>query len=86
VPDVTNTLDFSKGRPALAGGVWDSAGEQHQRLVPDVRLVKIFPFVEWWADALPSRRLGVFGTALLVLGFALQSVQYWVTLLNMPVR
>lgn len=45
----------------------------------------VSPFVEWWADALPPRRLGVLGTALLLLGFALQSLQYWVTLLGVRV-
>jgi hypothetical protein len=35
---------------------------------------------------LPSRRLGVLGTGLLLLGFALQSLQYWVVLLNVPVK
>ena len=46
----------------------------------------ISPFVEWWADRLPAQRLGVFGTVLLLAGFALQSLQYWVTLLNVRVR
>lgn len=43
------------------------------------------PFVEWWADALPSRRLGALGAVLLA-GFTLQSLQYWVVLLNVRVR
>lgn len=43
VLDVTNPLDFSKGAPQLlAGGVGDSAGERHQRLLPDAHLVKVF--------------------------------------------
>ncbi|HEV2689016.1 MAG TPA: hypothetical protein VGV35_10685 [Bryobacteraceae bacterium] len=44
------------------------------------------PFIEWTADHLPERRMGVFGVGLIVVGFALQSVQYWVTLLNVSVR
>ena len=46
----------------------------------------VSPFVEWWADALPSRRLGALGAVLLLAGFALQSLQYWVVLLNLRVR
>jgi hypothetical protein len=46
----------------------------------------VSPFVEWWADTLPARRLGALGTGLLIAGFALQSLQYWVTLLNLRVR
>lgn len=46
----------------------------------------VSPFVEWWADMLPARRLGVFGALLVLLGFALQSLQYWATLLNVPVH
>lgn len=40
------------------------------------------PFVEWTADHVPARRMGVFGVALILIGFSLQSVQYWVTLLT----
>jgi len=43
VLDATNPLDFSKGMPpVLAGGVGDSAGEKHQRLLPDAYVVKVF--------------------------------------------
>lgn len=50
-------------------------------------IVSIFsPFVEWWADHLPARRLGAFGTAILLLGLVLQSLQYWVVLLNVVVQ
>jgi hypothetical protein len=38
--------------------------------------------VEAWADGLPARRLGLFGTILILIGFALESVQYWVTVLE----
>ena len=44
------------------------------------------PYVEWWTDTLPSQRLGVLGTVLLLVGFALQSCQYWVILLGVQVR
>lgn len=50
-------------------------------------LVSIFtPRVEWWANRLPARRLGVFGTVVLLIGMLLQSIQYWVVLLNVTVR
>jgi len=44
------------------------------------------PFVEWRVDHLPERRMGVFGVALLFTGFALQSVQYWIALLDINSR
>jgi hypothetical protein len=44
------------------------------------------PFVEWTADHLPERRMGVFGVGLILFGFVLQSVQYWVALLDVGVR
>jgi hypothetical protein len=44
------------------------------------------PFVEWNADHLPEKRMGVFGVGLIVLGFALQSVQYWLALLDVRIR
>jgi hypothetical protein len=40
------------------------------------------PYVEHFADNLPERRLGAFGIALILCGFALQSVQYWLALLD----
>jgi hypothetical protein len=43
-------------------------------------------FVEWFADHLPERRMGVIGVGMIIVGFALQSVQYWVTLFNVTVR
>ena len=42
------------------------------------------PYIEYYADNLPERRLGVFGIWLLLFGFALQSFQYWVTILDIP--
>jgi hypothetical protein len=46
----------------------------------------ITPYVEWEAETLPERRLGVFGVCLILTGFGLQSVQYWTALLDVPVR
>jgi hypothetical protein len=40
------------------------------------------PFVEWTADHMPEKRMGVFGVGLILMGFGLQSVQYWVALLD----
>jgi hypothetical protein len=44
------------------------------------------PFIEWMADHLPERRMGVLGIGLILIGFTLQSVQYWMVLLNVTVR
>lgn len=44
------------------------------------------PFIEWGADHVPEKRMGVFGIGLILIGFALQSVQYWATLLDVTVR
>ena len=40
------------------------------------------PCVEWIADHMPQKRMGVLGIGLILAGFGLQSVQYWVTLLG----
>jgi hypothetical protein len=45
----------------------------------------IVPMIEYYADNLPERRLGAFGIALILCGFALQSFQYWVALLDVRV-
>ena len=42
------------------------------------------PLIEYYADSLPARRLGVFGIWLVFLGFLLQSIQYWVVILDIP--
>jgi len=43
VLDATNPLDFSNGMPpVLVGGVGDSGGERHQRLLPTAQVVKAF--------------------------------------------
>jgi hypothetical protein len=44
------------------------------------------PFVEWTADHMPAKTMGVAGIALILIGFTLQSVQYWVALLDIAVR
>jgi hypothetical protein len=44
------------------------------------------PFVEWSADHVPEKRMGVFGVGLILIGFTLQSVQYWLTLLDVTLR
>jgi hypothetical protein len=44
------------------------------------------PFVEWTADHVPEKRMGVFGVGLIITGFSLQSVQYWVALLDVSIR
>ena len=43
------------------------------------------PFIEYYADHLPERRLGVFGIWLVLCGFVLQSVQYWMAILDLAV-
>ena len=42
----------------------------------------VIPYIEYYADNLPARHLGAFGIWLVLAGFALQSIQYWVALLN----
>jgi TctA family transporter len=42
----------------------------------------INPYIEYYADNLQERRLGVFGIGLILCGFALQSLQYWLMLLD----
>lgn len=44
--------------------------------------VTINPYIEYYADNLPERRMGAFGIALILCGFALQSVQYWLALFD----
>jgi hypothetical protein len=43
------------------------------------------PYIEYFADNLPERRLGVFGIWLVLCGFLLQSFQYWVAIFDLPV-
>jgi hypothetical protein len=44
--------------------------------------ITVNPYIEYYADNLPERRLGVFGIGLILCGFALQSLQYWLTLFD----
>jgi hypothetical protein len=44
--------------------------------------VTVNPYIEYYADNLPERRLGVFGVGLILFGFALQSLQYWLALFD----
>jgi hypothetical protein len=44
------------------------------------------PFIEWTADRVPEKGMGVLGVGLILCGFTLQSVQYWVALLDVTVR
>jgi hypothetical protein len=44
------------------------------------------PFIEWTADHMPARRMGVVGIGSILIGFTLQSVQYWVALLDIGVH
>jgi hypothetical protein len=47
--------------------------------------ITVNPYIEYYADNLPERRLGAFGIALIFCGFALQSLQYWMALLDVRV-
>jgi len=40
------------------------------------------PHVEYYADHLPQRRMGVVGVILMFCGFALQSLQYWIAVFD----
>lgn len=40
------------------------------------------PHVEYYADNLPQRRMGVLGVGLMFCGFALQSLQYWLAVFD----
>ena len=44
--------------------------------------VTVNPYIEYYADSLPERRLGAFGIELILCGFALQSLQYWLALFD----
>ncbi len=46
--------------------------------------ITVTPFIEYYADNLPQRYLGAFGIGLIFLGFSLQSMQYWLTLFDIP--
>ena len=42
----------------------------------------VIPYIEYYADNLPELWLGAFGIGLILCGFALQSLQYWVALFD----
>jgi CDP-diglyceride synthetase len=44
--------------------------------------ITVNPYIEYYADDLPERRLGAFGIGLILCGFALQSLQYWLALFD----
>ncbi len=44
------------------------------------------PWIEWTADHVPEKRMGVYGVGLILIGFTLQSVQYWMALLDVNIR
>jgi hypothetical protein len=48
-------------------------------------LMALSPHVEYYADNIPQRRMGVFGVALMFCGFGLQSLQYWLAVFDMRV-
>jgi hypothetical protein len=45
-------------------------------------MTAVNPYIEYYADNLPARRLGAFGIGLILCGFALQSLQYWLVLFD----
>jgi len=47
--------------------------------------ITVNPYIEYYADNLPERRMGVFGIALILCGFTLQSLQYWLALLDVRI-
>jgi hypothetical protein len=44
------------------------------------------PLIEWIANNIPAKRMGVAGIAIVLVGFALQSVQYWLAFLDIKVQ
>lgn len=50
-------------------------------------LVGLFsPVIEWWIESLPERRLGLAGVVFIFAGMVLQSIQYWIVVLDVPVH
>ncbi|MGO9451384.1 MAG: hypothetical protein ACLQDV_10140 [Candidatus Binataceae bacterium] len=47
--------------------------------------VILSPSVGWWADNLPTRRLGAYGALLVVIGSAIQALQYVLPLLGITI-
>jgi hypothetical protein len=44
------------------------------------------PFIEDFSENLPARIMGAFGIGLIFIGFSLQSFQYWIVVLDVPVK
>lgn len=44
------------------------------------------PFIEYFSENLPARSMGAFGIGLIFVGFALQSFQYWLAVMDVPIR
>jgi hypothetical protein len=44
------------------------------------------PFIEYFSETLPARIMGAFGIGLIFIGFSLQSLQYWLVVLDVPVK
>jgi len=45
----------------------------------------INPFIEYYANNMPARWMGVLGIGLILCGFALQSLQYWLALFDVRI-
>jgi hypothetical protein len=44
------------------------------------------PFIEYFSENLPARIMGAFGIGLIFVGFSLQSLQYWLIVLDVPLK
>jgi hypothetical protein len=44
------------------------------------------PFIEYFSENMPARIMGAFGIGLIFVGFSLQSLQYWLVVLDVPVK
>jgi len=44
------------------------------------------PMIEWIANNIPAKRMGVAGIALILTGFAMQSFQYWLAFLDVKIQ
>jgi hypothetical protein len=44
------------------------------------------PFIEYFSENLPERRMGAFGILLIFIGFSLQSLQYWLVVWDVPLK
>jgi len=46
----------------------------------------VTPYVEWLSDNMPDRRMGVIGVVLILIGFGMQSIQYWLALFDVQLQ